>query len=143
MDANTSLEVELIEDSYNWSEWMQPLGCKWGGHTSSKYTKLRGEECVRVFRFIRRKDLAPELVQALIAEFEDPVHDQDVICMLKVNISSDTYCAPPMVCLPYLRLKRLEHVPSRVPHHEITEFLKDKFEIIKFAHQTVAGSYVN
>ena len=47
--------VEILEASYDWKNWLAALDVNWKGHTSTQYTKLRNEDCVRVFRFMKRK----------------------------------------------------------------------------------------
>ena len=47
--------VEIFEASYDWKNWLAALDVNWKGHTSTQYTKLRNEDCVRVFRFMKRK----------------------------------------------------------------------------------------
>jgi len=46
----SELHVELVHASYDWKSFFEPLNCDWQGHTATKYTKLRNEDCVRVFR---------------------------------------------------------------------------------------------
>ena len=83
------------------------LDLKWRGHTTTKWTKLRDEEAVRVFRFTKRKKLSQEAQADIVSDFEDPESPDDVIVLFKMNISSSNYSGKPTVCLPHCRLKRL------------------------------------
>lgn len=78
--------VEIVEASLDWKTWFAPLALNWHGHTSSKYTKLRGEECVRCFRFMKRQHLQGVDASSITSEFPDPPSPADVVVLFKKHI---------------------------------------------------------
>ena len=76
--------VEIFDASYDWKGWLAALEVNWHGHTSTKYTKLRNEDACHVFRFMKRKNLQIQLIQAPIeTEFPEPPSPEDVIVLFK------------------------------------------------------------
>ena len=115
IDSLTQLHAEILHDSCDWAGWLEPLGLKWSGHTSHRYTKKRGQVTVRVFRFMKRKELTPAMQQDCVSEFLDPPNMNDVVLLTKLNISDNTYVGPAQVCLPFVRLATLPERPEVAP----------------------------
>ena len=82
--------VEIMETSLDWRAWLAPLSVNWQGHTSSTYTKLRGEECVHCFRFMKRRLLNNVEASAVFSEFPEPPSPADVVVLFKRNVSGST-----------------------------------------------------
>ena len=87
--------MEKIEASYDFNGWLQGLGCQWRGHTSSAGTKQRGEDTVRVFRFMKRKRLS--VAAQVVSTFQVEDSPDDVVLLVKQSISSDQYLGEPQV----------------------------------------------
>ena len=114
--------VELMHASLDWKAWLAPLDVDWHGHTSSKYTKLRGQECVHCFRFMKRMHLNNVGASAVQSEFPEPPSPDDVVVLFKQNISDKNYCGVPVVCLPAGRTKLLcGDGPKVVPRHRLSD----------------------
>ena len=114
--------VEIMEASLDWKTWLASLAVNWQGHTSSQYTKLRGEECVHCFRFLKRSHLQAQQATSAMSEFPEPPSPDDVVVLLKKNISDKTYCGVPVVCLPAGRAKLLcGSGPKMVQRHRLSD----------------------
>ena len=106
----------------------------------------RGEDAARVFRFMKRKDLASDVLPCIVTEFDAAPHDNDVVCMTKLNISSDSYSSAPFVVLPFENLVSLNWDSlSSAPLHSINDdtrknFLKTADTIAQAPFRLTAGA---
>ena len=122
--------VEMVEAAFDWTAWLAPLAVHWAGHTSSKFTKLRNEDCVRVFRFMKRSRMHHS--ESVISEFKEPPSPNDVVVLFKQHISDQTFCGVPVVCLPEGRAALLRgSVPTVGCRHQLSDLMRSKLEITR------------
>ena len=107
--AGRTQHVMVMEGSWAWQRYFQPLCMSMTGHGASYKKNQQNIVPPHVFRFIRRCQLPDHVLQPAgeAVTVPEAAHPDDVFLLVKQYMSDVELCQAPVLFLPAERLRRL------------------------------------
>ena len=120
--------VESLDGTYDWKEFFSEWDVSYHGHTQNIHQSRQGQRAVHVFKFVQRQHVSIDMM--VTSRFSVPADPRDCVLLTKPFLASRELSQPPVVCLPYAYLSKLDpNGPTNMaPRSKFSELQAKEFQ---------------